>query len=349
MVNEHPLQQGIIADVLRSIPDGVILFDRDQKILNVNPLIARLTGLPQEGFSLSEFRKLFQEKIAIDLKNTIEQVLTNGTGAHVEEVYIVSFFYEMFITPVRDAAGNITGGFILLRDITQEKELDHAKSEFVSLASHQLRTPLTEIRWALSSLKREKLTDEQMTTVEAAHKASSHMAETIKAMLTISHIETGELHPESTDVPLQLLINDVVSLYDAMRRKQNITLNIDCLEGMHVHTDAQLLKEILSNLLTNAYKYTPSGGSVHIEVKQEKEHVGIDIADTGCGIPRDEQHRITEKFFRGSNVIDKEEAGTGIGLHVVYALTKLLGGTVSFVSQEHKGTMFSLTLPSPLV
>ncbi|MEI8229744.1 MAG: ATP-binding protein [Candidatus Peregrinibacteria bacterium] len=232
------------------------------------------------------------------------------------------------------------------RNISERKRADRAKTEYISLASHQLRTPLTEIRWALSNLKQGSLPQEQRMIVEAAHQAAGHMAETIKAMLTISHMETGELKPEPTDAVLQSVFNDILHLYDTMRQEKALKLTVDCPESIRMHADAQLLKEILSNLVTNAYKYTPAGGSVRIAVRKDAEHVTIEIADTGCGIPQSDQRRVSEKFFRASNVLHQEQEGSGIGLHMTYALTKLLGGTISFVSQEGKGTTFSLSFPA---
>jgi signal transduction histidine kinase len=99
----------------------------------------------------------------------------------------------------------------------------------------------------------------------------------------------------------------------------------------------------------NAYKYTPKEGSVNILVRQDGKHVKIDISDTGYGIPQGEQKKISEKFFRGSNVINKKEEGNGIGLNMVYSLVKIIGGTITFVSQENTGTTFSLTLPGSIL
>ncbi len=230
-------------------------------------------------------------------------------------------------------------------DITDRKKADAAKTEFVSLASHQLRTPLTEIRWALSSLEREQLSKEQRETVETAHAASNHMAETIKAMLTISHIETGEVTPEPADINILAMITDVSRLHAMEQKKNSLVLDLRCAKNILIRTDEQLFKEVLSNLLINAYKYTPNGGKVGISVQQDNDHIKIDISDTGYGIPHQDQKKIGQKFFRASNAEDKQQEGSGLGLHIAYSLIRLLGGTLSFTSEENKGTTFTLLFP----
>ncbi|PIP65148.1 hypothetical protein COW95_03440 [Candidatus Peregrinibacteria bacterium CG22_combo_CG10-13_8_21_14_all_49_11] len=338
--------------------DAIAITLPDMTYVYVNPAWSTLTG-----YSLQEV----QNKTPIFLmSDTIPKALISHFFARnaeeEEEEEEAVFQSDQFIFKRKD--GNeydvevtkyairekmaVTFYVTIHRDITYRKRMDRIKTEFVSLASHQLRSPLTEIRWALSHLKQEKLTDEQMTIVTNAHTASRHMADTIKSILIISNIDTGQIQPDPVDTKLHTIIDDVVRFYDVMQQKKNIRLNIDCPQNIHMHTDDQLLKEILSNLLSNAYKYTPDGGSVHIFVKQEKEYVNINVADTGYGIPYSEQKRVSEKFFRGSNIVDKEEEGNGIGLNMVYALVKRLGGTISFVSQKNKGTTFSFIIPFSL-
>ncbi len=351
-VKERTRDSKKFQDAVDASTDAIAITLPNLEYVYVNPSWERLTGYSSKEALGQSASLILSDKTDPELiKKQLDIVNTEEEEAKLHSDQFIhkrkdgsEYNAENTVYSIRED-GKISFYVLVHRDITGRKRVDAAKSEFVSLASHQLRTPLTEMRWALSSLEQGKLTDKQMTIVKNAHKASAHMAETIKAMLTISHIETGELNPEPTDVSLHSLINDIVSLYDAMQRKKKIALTIDCSQDIHVLTDEQLLKEILSNLLTNAYKYTPGGGNVHISVKQEKEHVSIDVVDTGFGIPRDQQKRVSEKFFRGSNVVDKEEEGNGIGLNMVYSLVKLLGGTISFISQENKGTTFTLTFP----
>lgn len=333
----------------------IILSHPELTVTYVNPSWSRLTGYSSSevlGKRMEYSRATKTDQKIIDgLRNAMHA----GQMFHSEEFVLqkkdgTEYAAELTMYPVykeEELDANRVLFFVCIhRDITRKKRSEEAKNEFVSLASHQLRTPLTEIRWALSSMEREQLTDEQKEMVETAHEASSHMAETIKAMLTISHIETGEMNLDLTDMNLCSAIDDIVRLYDGEKHKKKIKLTVECANNIHMRTDEQLFKEVVGNLLINAYKYTLSGGKVSIIAKEEKDHIHLDVTDTGCGIPLQDQEHIAQKFFRASNIVDQE--GSGLGLHMSYSLMRLLGGTIAFTTQENTGTTFSLTFPRSL-
>ena len=165
----------------------------------------------------------------------------------------------------------------------------------------------------------------------------------------ISHLEEGGTELDMMEVDLLQVLEKVSRLHDAHRQRNGLELAIECPQDLRIRTDSQLLLEILDNLLSNAYKYTPSGGKVSVRVTQEEEMIRIDVADTGYGIPKEEQQKIPEKFFRASNIASPAAAGTGIGLYMVYNIVRLIGGSISFVSEENKGTVFTLLFPSKAV
>ncbi|OIO53242.1 hypothetical protein AUJ46_05190 [Candidatus Peregrinibacteria bacterium CG1_02_54_53] len=337
--------------ILASIGEGLVATDKNGRILLVNKAFERLLGWKGE----KRKGKLLSEVIPIIDANgkTIpesERAVTKTPKERSMTTYYkrkngTSFPVAVTVAPIyigKELIGTVT----VFRDITKEKEIEKARSEFMSIASHQLRTPLTAIRWVLSSLKREKLTEEQTKLVKTAHETSMNMASTIRRMLMISHLEEDGMEPELEQVILQKELEKITRLHDAHRQRSGLELALQCPQDLMVRTDKQLLIEILDNLLSNALKYTPRGGKVRMSVTKEKESIRIDVADTGYGIPQEEQKRIPEKFFRASNVDSPVEAGTGIGLYMVYNIVRLIGGTISFVSQENKGTTFTLLFPS---
>ena len=164
----------------------------------------------------------------------------------------------------------------------------------------------------------------------------------------ISHLEEGGTELDMMEVDLLQVLEKVSRLHDAHRQRNGLELAIECPQDLRIRTDSQLLLEILDNLLSNAYKYTPSGGKVSMRVTKE-ENIRIDVTDTGYGIPKEEQQKIPEKFFRASNIASPVAAGTGIGLYMVYNIVRLIGGSISFVSEENKGTTFTLLFPSKAV
>jgi len=342
--------------ILASIGDGLVATDNNGRILLVNKAFERLMGwketdthgkhlstiLPMvdsNGKAIAESERLIMNA----LKNRTTTIST--TSVYYKRKNGSSFPVAITVAPI--FIGNrLIGAVKVFRDITKEKEIEKARSEFMSIASHQLRTPLTAIRWVLSSLKREHLPEEQQKLVHTAHETSTHMAATIKRMLMISHLEEDGMQPENVEVDMLTLLENVSRLHDAHRQRNGLELTLQCPQNLLVRTDKQLLVEILDNLLSNAYKYTAKGGKVSMRAAKEGAAIRIDVADTGYGIPQKEQKRIPEKFFRASNIASPVEAGTGIGLYMVYNIVRLIGGTISFVSKENKGTTFTLLFPS---
>jgi len=342
--------------ILASIGEGLVATDKNGRILLVNKACERLLNWKKgetQGKLLSKVISMTDStgKIIPEPERLITKTLkdrsttTTTTTMYYKRKDGTSFPVAITVAPIFNGK-ELIGAVKVFRDITKEKEIEKARSEFMSIASHQLRTPLTAIRWVLSSLKREHLTEEQAKLVKTAHETSMNMASTIRRMLMISHLEEDGMEPEIEQVILQKELEKISRLHDAHRQRNGLELALQCPQDLMVRTDKQLLIEILDNLLSNALKYTPRGGKVKVSVAKTGEMIRIDVADTGYGIPQEEQKRIPEKFFRASNVASPVEAGTGIGLYMVYNIVRLIGGTISFVSQENKGTTFTLLFPS---
>ncbi|MEK7218929.1 MAG: HAMP domain-containing sensor histidine kinase, partial [Patescibacteria group bacterium] len=249
--------------------------------------------------------------------------------------------------------GVYRGSVGLFRDITREKRVDAAKSDFMSFASHQLRTPLTAIRWALGRLRRAMPLEEPhyrelLGLVDAAHRGAKSMAETINTMLSIARIEAGTVSLTVAEVRLRSLLQQVKDTLKAecAQRKQRILFR--CPSVLKLRTDPKLLGEVAMNLLSNAVKYSPEGTTIAIEASVSNTRVRLDIHDEGYGIPRHEQDKVFDKFYRGENAVRALAEGTGLGLYLVSLLVRTLQGKVMFVSREGKGTTFTVILPRRL-
>ena len=233
----------------------------------------------------------------------------------------------------------------------EHKLVERAKSEFVSLSSHELRTPLTSIKWTLEMFKAGTtgpLNLMQIELVNRAHVSAIRMAQTITTMLMLSRLEAKRLKLIPRSIKLQELLQTIKDEQQEHARRMKHTVTVVSPE-LELRTDEQLLKEIVINLLSNAIKYTPEGGHIHIAAKTEPDDtVSIMVSDSGYGIPVKEQPHIFTKFYRAENIQDKETSGTGLGLYLVQALVELLGGVISFQSQENKGTTFTVKLPATL-
>lgn len=240
---------------------------------------------------------------------------------------------------------------------TLHGKVDHAKSEFVTLASHQLRTPISAIGWSTEMLLNGDmgvLKGPQRDSIQGIYDSNKRLGAIVDAMLMVSSLELGQV-----DVRLQRI--NVVTLChklfrDELKKFRNKTFTIhehyvDKLPELRV--DPGLLSRILENLFSNACKYTPSGGAITVSIvrsqdkltPRSKGSVQIIVADNGYGIPTDDQENVFAKLFRAANIKTKDTDGTGLGLYVVKALLDKVGGRVSFTSTENEGSRFIVHLP----
>ncbi|HBK34547.1 MAG: PAS/PAC sensor hybrid histidine kinase [Candidatus Uhrbacteria bacterium GW2011_GWE2_40_58] len=235
------------------------------------------------------------------------------------------------------------------RDITKAKEIDRMKSEFVSVASHQLRTPLSTIRWygeMLLAGDAGKLKPEQNEFVHEMYDSSLRMIKLVNSLLNVSRIESGRIQINPQPTELKQLINGVLeALQKPIQEKQLIIIpSIHPQIGL-LMIDPLLVREVFANLLTNAVKYTPEKGEIRIFVSQKREEILVQVSDTGYGIPKAQQNRVFKRFFRGDNIMTKEPDGTGLGLYITKAIVESSGGKIWFKTKENEGTTFWFTIP----
>ena len=242
--------------------------------------------------------------------------------------------------------------WLMRREVFRPLEaVDKAKTEFVSLASHQLRTPLTAINWyteMLLSGDAGALTAQQKKYLQEIYTGSQRMVELVNALLNVSRLDMGTFAMEPAAVNLEELAQSVIKEQMPQITKCNMKLHTSFEYGAPtITTDLKLVRMIFQNLLSNAVKYTPAEGSITLSITQGTlpETVLVTVADTGWGIPQAQQNKIFQKFFRADNVKEKDAEGTGLGLYLVKAILEKLGGSIRFESKENAGTTFYVTLP----
>lgn len=234
-------------------------------------------------------------------------------------------------------------------DVTREKEIDQAKTEFVSLASHQLRTPLTSIKWYSEMLMNGdagKLTAPQKTFVQEVFEGSQRMALLVNALLNVARIEAGTFSVAPEMVSIQDTIATVLKENGPtiQVQQQKIKQQIDT-KAPPVSVDRQLMYIVVQNLITNAIKYTPAKGAISVGYERRGRSLIFTVADTGYGIPKASQKNIFQKLYRADNVRSKVTDGTGLGLYIVKSILDHTGGSIGFTSEENHGTTFTVTLP----
>ena len=233
----------------------------------------------------------------------------------------------------------------LNKALDKEKELNELKSRFVSMASHEFRTPLSTIMSSAALISRyteEAQNEKRQKHINRIKSAVNNLTGILNDFLSLSKIEEGKVEVNKSTIQIQELCDLVMDeLKGLLKEKQEIVL--DHTGDITIHTDKRILKNILFNLLSNAIKYSPIDSNINCKVYISDQILFVEVKDEGIGIPENEQKYLFDRFFRATNV--ENIKGTGLGLNIVKKYADLLSGTISFISQEGKGTTFTLKIP----
>lgn len=320
------------------------------EILYVNPAWERLTGFSRADAIGKNPRILQSGRTPKEMYPRMWNLILRGEEFITNEIINkrkdgTEFNAELRVYPIMEN-GSVRYFIGMQTDITLRKRSDQAKTEFMSLASHQLRSPLTGLRWGLAMVQKQgPLSPEQETLIHELQQQTTRMAESINVMLKISRIEAGRVEVHFAPVNLAEICKSLCEEFHPQVEMHHHRCSIACDDTIALQTDPSLLREILVNLITNAIKYSPDGSEIEMKTARLEHSVQITLRDNGYGIPLDQQSKMFSKFFRATNVASRIPDGTGLGLYLVSSLVGLLHGTISFVSAENKGTTFTLILP----
>jgi len=245
--------------------------------------------------------------------------------------------------------GKPIGAIEVFRDLTTELESEKLQSDFISIASHQLRTPLTAINMYAQMLQdglAGDLTPEQEPYIDIVLTSVKRMNALISTLLNITRLEAGGLVIKPQQINVNGIAREILDEFAPAARAKSISLTAE-LPPDHkpAYIDGLLVKEICANLLSNAIKYTPEGGSVTFAFTEKNKELLWSITDTGYGIPASDQRSIFLKFFRASNILSRDVSGTGLGLYLIKNIAESLGGELWFESTEDVGSTFYFSLP----
>jgi PAS domain S-box-containing protein len=342
-------QHSKTVSLVESLTDGVVMFNSNKDVVLMNPAFAKYTGFSREYFNLSDLYKLLA---GLSLQDMVNSAIMSGKTSHVNEVSLIKRFYEIFITPVRDNKGKIVGGAIIIHDITFLKEIDQMKTEFVSVASHQLRTPLTAIKLFTEMLVRGdvgKLNPEQQEYLENVNESTERMVSLVNDLLNVTRIESGRLAVNPQPVNVIKFIKNIIAEAKPLivSRTQEIIFHENGFKLGTVPLDENLMRQVIHNLVVNAIRYSPEkNGLIEVSLnKYDDKNFIISVKDNGIGIPPEAQRRIFEKFYRADNAIKSITEGTGLGLYVSKMIVTSSGGKIWFESKKDKGTEFFVELP----
>lgn len=351
-------EQRVLSEALFvSIGDGAIATDEFGKITRINPTALRLLGFGEPEMIGAWFpKKIVSLHENGDVVSLIDRPITRAflTGKTINEKTYYrrrngqTMPVSITVSPIM-LNGKPVGAIEVFRDITLEFEVDRMKSDFISLASHQLRTPLSAIKTYSHMLMEGymgEVSEAQTKSLKTIVSAANRMNELISTLLNITRIESGNVTVTHKAVDVLRLVEEVNKEHALAASDKHIEVVIVAGKSRPtVQTDPLLFKEVLSNLVSNAIKYTPDNGEVSVRVKNRRYDVLFEVHDTGMGIPKYSQEQIFTKFFRAHNVVKQETSGTGLGLYLVKGLVDALDGKIWFESIEDTGTSFYVQLP----
>lgn len=360
--NELRKQYALDRAILEHIGYGVVTVDHEGKIVQVNPAALDMLGQTHKhlsGRKIADVLKLCGHRgNALEGVHPVMQsiktrsVMRSSASVHTnirrtDDTLIPITFV---VSPLIEGK-KLFGGILVFQDISEERRLDYLKSEFVSLASHQLRTPLSSIRWYAELLAEQKqsLSAEQREYLREMQRSTKRMATLLTTLLHAAQLEGENVRPEiQEDVDMTQLIEELHGDCRSLAKEAGLSCELSAPRtAVLIETDPILLRIVLQNLVSNAVKYTERGSkkNVHLTLENGKNNITFHVQDEGVGIPEHEQKRVFQRFFRAANVRRMDTDGNGLGLSIAQGIVERLGGKIVFRSVENKGTVFSVTLP----
>jgi signal transduction histidine kinase len=343
-----------LRSVLDSTIDGIVLTDLEGNIQIANRPLRRLAvelGFGGGANVIDQLRSVADKMTERDRYiQTLERLRAHPDQPSADEFVLLGGLrtFVGYTAPVRGEAGLI-GRIWTLREVTQERELDRLKDEFVATVSHELRTPLTSLMGFLEMLREGEageLTPEQARFLTIVHRSSERLQRLVGDLLFVARLDGGGLQLNVEDgVSLAAVVAEAVESASADARSHDVVLRFERDGEISLRGDRQRLGQLVANLLSNAVKFTPAGGSVTARVFEEEGRGVIEVEDTGIGIPKAEQDRLFQRFFRSSTATDQAIPGTGLGLAITRAIAEAHDGRITFRSEPGEGTCFRIELP----
>lgn len=335
-----------LRSILKSISNGILAIDIEGNILLINDEAKKMINCPKEV--MVEGRNI---SFAIRNNLILKQIMM-FMGSKVNEKTIINMedgrFLRIKLDPVylQNNKSIVIGSIVNIEDISERVRAENMRKDFVANVSHELKTPLTSISGFAETLKLNENIDKEtrnrfLTIIDGE---ANRLRRLIEDILTLSFIENDKKE-EKEAINLYSVYRRVEDMLMISARTKNISLNCDADETIKIAANADYVKQIILNLVDNAIKYTPENGDVNVKIFADKDDAVIKVSDTGMGIPKEDQARIFERFYRVDKARSREIGGTGLGLAITKHIAMNLGGTISVESELEKGSTFTVRIP----
>jgi PAS domain S-box-containing protein len=355
--------------MMGSIADAVVAVDTDRKIIIFNDAAQNITGWDQKSALGVDYNLVFKLKDLNDaeLKDETDpflQVLTSGKAQITDQYYMLNknnqkISFSISIAPSTDSKSQVSGAIAIFHDISEQKAVARERNEFISTASHEMRTPVAAIEGYLSMAMNPTLAtiDERAKTfIGKAHDASLHLGKLFRDLLSVTKIEDNRMIINRRRFNVTELMNQVVGEMELVAKARKIRIlthfgggglgrQLVVAPSYEVNADPDRVREVISNLIDNAIKYSNENTTIDVSIKADKKFVTFSVSDMGIGISNEDQKHLFQKFYRVNNSMTREVGGTGLGLYIARNLIEQFGGKIWVESAEGKGSVFYFTLP----
>ena len=334
------------AAVLASMEEGVAVIGSDQRVIYCNSAFCRAAGVPGNPCAGRPVTELIRHS---DLLAIAQKALSGNDTIHGEVVVgsVRTRSYAVTSGPIR-SDGATTGAVMVLHDITEIRRLERARRDFIANISHEFKTPLTAIQGFAETLLGGALEDVQNRSrfLEIIREHALRLGRLTDDLLKLAQIEAGQMQREMKPVAIAGIIDPCMEVSRIKAEQKTLSVEADYADNLPTLCgDIRSFQEILQNLLDNAVRYTPPGGSIRVKAIVDGSEIVLSVADTGIGIPKADQDRIFERFYRADAARSRESGGTGLGLSIVRHLAEAQGGRIRVESEVGQGSTFYVYFP----
>ena len=347
-----------VVAIVQGISDGVFAIDTNYRITMFNQAAATISGFGAEKAVGQKYDTILKFVLEEDGKTNdafIREAIHMGIGKEMTNHTVLirkngrRVVVANSASPLKDENNNVVGCVVVFRDVTKEREIDRAKSEFVSLAAHQLRTPLSTINWYAEMLLEgdvDKSKESRRKYLDKIYQNNQRMVGLVNALLNASRIELGILEVKPKPTNLTEIADGVLEEFSLQVKNKELQIKKHYAKNLPtMNIDPDLMQIVFRNLLSNAIQYTFDGGTISFAIGKKKSNAFITVSDNGAGIPEDQQSKIFTKLFRADNAVATYANGTGLSLYITKSIVEKFGGKIWFESEENKGTTFYVTIP----
>lgn len=342
-INALSQEKEQLSSILSSMADGVITLDRKGKILVTNPPSERFV---QAWYYEQGMEEREGEELPEQIKDLFKRVV-NLEREQMTEIELQGRNWVVVMTPLYNQA-NVRGAVAVFRDMTDERQHDKLRKDFIANVSHELRTPISMLQGYSEAIIDDIAgsEEEKKDIAQIIYDESLRMGRLVNELLDLARMEAGYVSLEKMDIDVDEFFNRVVRKFQGLSREREISLNLVPPEKpMNVHADPDRLEQVMTNLVDNAIRHTDKGGSVTVSVQDQSGGILVEVTDTGTGIPKEDLPFVFERFYKADKARTRGRSGTGLGLAIAKNIVDSHDGKISVHSKMNEGTTFSFSIP----